>query len=216
MGENSLRHTVERTINVRTSEQVSEIFSALSAMQGELQPAFKDSVNPHFKSRYADFYACKSSAQDVMAKNGLAAIQDILSDPDKGLIGVKTLITHKSGQWISSGDTWCKPKSLLPQDVGSAATYLKRYSLSAMLGIVADDDDDANHAQGKEPVKTIAPPAKKVDDKIYTGTTTQQKAVKEILAKNAVPEQDYELIHEELMNKEKKHLFDVILKRYEP
>lgn len=201
---------------MRTSEQVNEIQAALSAMQGELQPAFKDSVNPHFKSRYADFYACKQASRDVMAKNGLAAIQGILSDPEKGLIGIETRITHKSGQWIES-DSWCKPKALLPQDVGSAVTYLKRYSLSAMLGIVADDDDDANHAQGKEPVKTIAPPpAKKVDDKIYTGTSVQQKAVKEILAKNAVPEQDYELIHEELMNKEKKHLFDVILKRYEP
>jgi hypothetical protein len=208
---------------MRTSEQVTEIQAALSAMQGELQPALKDSTNPHFKSRYADFFACKGVAQSVMAKHGLSAIQGILSDPDKGWIGVETRIGHVSGQWLES-DSWCKPKGLLPQDVGSAVTYLKRYSLCAMLGIVADDDDDANQAQGKndepkkeEPKKYQKPVDPKVlDDKYYTGTSTQKKAVKEILAKNAVPEQDYELIHEELMNKEKKHLFDVILKRYEP
>jgi len=204
---------------MRTSEQVSEIQAALSAMQGELKPAFKDSVNPHFKSRYADFYACKLATQDVMAKNGLAAIQGILSDPEKGLVGIETRIVHKSGQWIES-DSWCKPKALLPQDVGSAVTYLKRYALSAMLGIVADDDDDANQAQGKseEPVK-FHKSNKKIDtkeDKFFIGTTTQVRAVKEILAKNGVPEQDYELIHSELLDKEKKYLFDVILKRYEP
>jgi predicted metal-dependent hydrolase len=33
-----------------------------------------------------------------------------------------------------------------PQEIGSALTYARRYSLSALLGIAADEDDDANAA----------------------------------------------------------------------
>ena len=33
--------------------------------------------------------------------------------------------------------------------MGSAITYARRYSLSAILGVVADEDDDGNGAQGR-------------------------------------------------------------------
>jgi hypothetical protein len=36
-----------------------------------------------------------------------------------------------------------------PQEIGSALTYARRYSLSALIGIAADEDDDANAAQKK-------------------------------------------------------------------
>jgi|688.fasta_scaffold465860_1 hypothetical protein len=207
---------------MKSSELTADLYAAFAAMQGELKPALKESDNPFFKSRYADFAACKATAQQAMAKNGLAAIQGILTDIERGLIGVETRIVHKSGQWIES-DSWCKPKAMLPQDVGSAVTYLKRYALSAMIGIVADEDDDANQAQGKneqpkkeQPKQQQKPiPNTQLSSDFYTGTSVQEKAVAEILCKHGVPDQDFELIHQELMNKPKKFLFDVILKRYE-
>jgi hypothetical protein len=54
---------------------------------------------------------------------------------------------HTSGQWIASEHPL--PLSGRPQEIGSALTYARRYSLSALIGIAADEDDDANAAQKK-------------------------------------------------------------------
>ena len=68
----------------------------------------------------------------------------------------ETMLIHKSGEWIS-GYLPIKPKVDDPQGMGSAITYARRYALSAMLGIVADDDDDAEIAQArKEPPKSVS------------------------------------------------------------
>jgi hypothetical protein len=43
-----------------------------------------------------------------------------------------------------------------PQAVGSAITYARRYALAAIVGIVADDDDDGNQAAGKSHKEDVA------------------------------------------------------------
>ena len=66
-----------------------------------------------------------------------------------GVASVETLISHSSGEWISS--ICHAPVSKQDaQGVGSAITYLRRYSLAAMCGI-AQEDDDANSAVGHAP-----------------------------------------------------------------
>jgi hypothetical protein len=64
---------------------------------------------------------------------------------------LQTILTHSSGQWISSE----LPLQVFEkvQQLGSEITYLRRYTLSSLLGIVTDDDDDgkmANEAKGKK------------------------------------------------------------------
>ena len=39
---------------LETSEQLNELFTALSRAQGEIRPALKDRENPHLRSKYAD------------------------------------------------------------------------------------------------------------------------------------------------------------------
>jgi hypothetical protein len=73
-----------------------------------------------------------------LSANGLAFVQTI-SD---GVLHTRLL--HTSGQWIASEHPL--PMSGKPQEIGSALTYARRYSLSALLGIAADEDDDANAA----------------------------------------------------------------------
>jgi hypothetical protein len=212
---------MEKT-NMKTSEQTAEIDSALSMAQGELDPAPKSSINPHYKSRYADYATCREVAKSVLAKHGLSVTQGIVTDIENMSVGVITRLAHKSGQWILT-ETWCKPKGIGPQDIGSAGSYLKRYGFSAAIGLVSEEDDDGNSAQGKneQPKKEQPKPQQKpvpntqLSSDFYTGTSVQEKAVAEILCKHGVPDQDFELIHQELMNKPKKFLFDVILKRYE-
>jgi ERF superfamily len=52
------------------------------------------------------------------------------------------------------------PKDSSPQGQGSAITYLRRYALSAVLGIATEDDDDGNAASSakREPMKPYSVP----------------------------------------------------------
>ena len=129
---------------MKTSEQISELAAALAAAQGMMENAIMNRVNPHFKSKYADLAAIFDAARKPLSANGLAIVQTI----GDGVLHTRLL--HTSGQWIASEHPL--PMSGRPQEIGSALTYARRYSLSALIGIAADDDDDANatRSNGKD------------------------------------------------------------------
>jgi hypothetical protein len=54
-----------------------------------------------------------------------------------------TTLAHSSGQWIS-GEMPIVLSKTDPQSIGSALTYYRRYTLSAMIGIAPEDDDGEN------------------------------------------------------------------------
>ena len=61
--------------------------------------------------------------------------------PQPNSLGLVTKLTHaESGQWQSSLAVVPLPKAD-PQGMGSAMTYARRYALTAMLGMVTEDDD---------------------------------------------------------------------------
>lgn len=136
---------------METSQQTELLDAALALAQAEMQPALKDASNPHFKSKYADFCTVREVARPVLGKHGISVTQEILSDVERSLVGCRTRVAHKSGQWIKLEPLWMKPaKGFSPQEVGSCATYLKRYTYQAALGIAAqDDDDDGETASGR-------------------------------------------------------------------
>lgn len=200
---------------MRTSDSTNEIDAAVAAMQGELPSAPKDKENPFFKSMYADFLSCKNAARPAMSKNGLAVVQGIMTNPIDGLVGIETRLSHKSGQWILS-EAWCKPKSMLPQDVGSATTYLKRYAFSAMVGLVAaDDDDDGNQSQGNNDRKNDEVRVSKGTPKIYESTDADKRELKSMMVKAKIPENLWGDVSREMMNKAFSHLATII-PRYVP
>jgi hypothetical protein len=123
---------------MKTSEQISELAAALAAAQGMMENAIFNRVNPHFKSKYADLAAVIKTARKPLSANGLSTVQTI----GDGVLHTRLL--HTSGQWIAS--EYPLPMSGRPQEFGSALTYARRYSLSALLGIAADEDDDGNTA----------------------------------------------------------------------
>lgn len=128
------------------SESINELASALSKAQGEMQAAIKDSVNPFFKSKYADLGSVWDAARPVLSKHGLCIMQctEIINDK----IIMVTILAHTSGQWIKS-HLPLNPAKNDSQGVGAAITYLRRYSLSALVGVVCDDDDDGETAMGR-------------------------------------------------------------------
>lgn len=129
---------------MKISEQINELAAALSIAQGQIIPAIKDSENPQFRgSKYADLAAIWEVMREPLAKNGLSLPQFVESEGD--CVIITTMLLHKSGQWMTSTLS-LKPVKQDPQGYGSAATYGKRYGAAAMMGVVADIDDDGNAA----------------------------------------------------------------------
>jgi hypothetical protein len=136
---------------VTTSEQVNEIAAALAKAQATMKNAALNKVNPHFRSKYADLAGIRDTVVPSLAANGIAVVQTL-----DAASCVLTRLIHTSGQWIES----VCPIPSVPdmQKMGSAITYARRYSLSAICGIAADEDDDANEAA--KPVASKPEPQK--------------------------------------------------------
>jgi hypothetical protein len=124
-----------------------ELFTALAKMQGEVENATKGSVNPHFKSRYADLAEVLNTVRPVLAANGLSVVQS--PSFDGTVAHVTTTIAHSGGGYIY-GTMSCVPAKQDGQGIGAATTYLRRYSLAAVCGI-AQEDDDGNTAAHNKP-----------------------------------------------------------------
>ncbi len=129
---------------MNTSTSITKLSVALVKAQGELNAVSKDGKNPHFKSTYATLQNIVESTRDVLHRHGLAVVQTF-SQTDGTYIDLTTTLVHESGEWIS-GTITMRPTKPDPQGLGSAATYARRYAYAAILGIVADDDDDGNAA----------------------------------------------------------------------
>ena len=148
------------------SAEIDQIAAALSEFQSELkQPELSKEVSVKTRTgssytfKYADLSTCVKAAVPTMSKHGLAVTQIISNGT------LVTMLTHKSGQWFRSEITIGQPSDY--QALGSAITYLKRYTYCAILGIVADTDDDANAACGNQ--ATFKEPTSKRTTKKATG-----------------------------------------------
>ena len=123
------------------SEDISEIVKALINVQRQLQPATKDANTPFTKSKYATLNSVMDSCRDALLSNGIWLCQyPVPAEP--GYLGLVTKLTHaESGQWQSSLAVVPLPKAD-PQGLGISMTYMRRYALSSMLGIVTEEDTD--------------------------------------------------------------------------
>jgi len=152
----------------KTSESTTKLDSALAKAQGQIQVASKDKINPAFRSKYADITSVWEACREALSKHEISVTQwPIHSENNK--LHLVTRIAH-AGEWMQGEFSIPVDKSNA-HGYGSAVTYAKRFALSAALGIVSDDevqaDDDGNaasQAQGNaakssQPVKPKATPA---------------------------------------------------------
>jgi hypothetical protein len=125
------------------SESVNELATALAKAQAEIRNPGKNTKNTFFKNEYADLTAVLGCIRPVAAANGLSFIQAV--EAYNGNVAVSSQISHSSGQWIKQVASVEVPKSSKNpiQDLGSMATYLKRYQAQSMWAICADEDTDA-------------------------------------------------------------------------
>jgi hypothetical protein len=157
---------------METSPTIGNIAAAFAKAQGEfsnppknkeveVQPRQRDDGKwpPKYKFKYATFDAILDMARPALAKHEIAMIQAV--GANGSMVTVTTRIIHSSGEWIESTIAGTVDAKGL-QSLGAAVSYLKRYALTAMLGIAADEDDDGNGADGNlTDAHDRAAPAKK-------------------------------------------------------
>ena len=127
---------------MKTSDAINEISAALAKAQGEVANPVFNKTNPHFKSSYADLSSVLNAVRPALSKNGISIMQ--MTNLEEAGIVLYTRLCHVSGQWIES--VYPVTTSGKHQEIAAALTYAKRLSLSAIVGVAGEEDDDGNAA----------------------------------------------------------------------
>lgn len=134
------------------SEQIGNLAKALAAAQVELENPALNKINPHFRSKYADLASVLNAVRPVLGKHGIALMQ-ITETLDTAVL-LRSRLVHSSGEWIEA--TYPVANIGKHQEMGAALTYAKRQSLSALVGVAGEEDDDGNEATEKDMLKGAA------------------------------------------------------------
>lgn len=123
-------------------EPIDKIAAALAKAQGKMTnpPKNKQGQCRGGRYMYADLADVLDHVRGPLTENGLSVVQIVKAD------NLITRLVHSSGQFFESVYPLPKHGSLSAQDMGSAITYARRYSLCPLLGIAGETDDDAKGA----------------------------------------------------------------------
>lgn len=171
------------------SESIKELATALSLAQGQMESAKKDKENPFFKSHYSDLASVWEACREPLSKHGLSVTQ--LTDVEEGKLVIESVLMHKSGEWISGRLAMPIMKND-PQSMGSLISYGRRYALGAIVGIVSEEDNDAEEATDrgkKEEKKKELPKKDNPKDEIpeFSTLLSFDELREKILATTALP-----------------------------
>jgi hypothetical protein len=112
--------------------------------------AKKNAQNPHLKSNYANLESFLNAIRPALEANGLIIIQNAIESDTVDVLKLETTIMHESGEYITQEMSVPVTKADA-QGAGSALTYMRRYALAAVVGVV-QADDDGNAASSPKPV----------------------------------------------------------------
>ena len=148
------------------SDTIGALAAALAKAQGSLNAALKDSKNPHLKNKYADLASIWNAAREPLAANELAVIQT--TERDEGGQHLVTTLAHSSGEWIRGqltiGTDGANKGVNINQALGSSISYMRRYALAAIVGVI-QDDDDAQSSSGNNGHRSNPEPQPEIDSR---------------------------------------------------
>lgn len=179
------------------SKQIQSLADSLALAQREIGGAKATKENKFLKNKYADLSSVHEACSEALSKNGIAVVQ-IFETIETGEVFLTTSLL-KGDEKISSRLPlkWIKDW----HSMGSAITYARRYSLSALVGVCPEDDDgsDAMNATGKTPIvpsrKSFPTRAKKDEVKTTTDEVKEEKSLrKEIDPDSIIQAKAYSLI----------------------
>lgn len=159
---------------------------ALSKAQAVIPPPHKkrkvdfiDKQGRRVHYNYADLSDVIECIRKALAENELSVVHR-LEYAESGY-GMRTELWHSSGEMLSTWYPLPDPQGIKAQEFGSAITYARRYSLSALIGIASEEDDDGAEANEIPPHKPD-PSRSPVKPKV----TTPEKAWDGILSVGAL------------------------------
>lgn len=124
------------------------LYPALLKVQAEAPKLQKTAINPHFRSRFVPLEEVHEAIIPILNTNGLVWTTCPGHTENGSPVLDYSLIHASTGEKVS-GSMALLPAKADPQGQGSAITYARRYALMAVLGLVADLDDDGNAASKK-------------------------------------------------------------------
>jgi len=136
---------------MKTSNEIDEVTSALLDAQRNIPCSIERDATASggsFSYDYTTLDTLIEHVKEPLNEQNLTLTQSNQTIDEKPHC-VTTLI-HSSGQWLRSETMLCL-SSNDPQDFGKAMTYARRYSLSALLGIASEQDDDAQSVSQGSP-----------------------------------------------------------------
>ena len=122
-----------------TPETQAVLFKSLVAFIEASKDIHADSTNPFHRNRYASLSAHLLALKPLAASYGLAIVQLPIGDSES--VGVRTLIIHACGAYLSADALVPAEKGLKGQDAGALISYLRRYALASVAGVATEDDD---------------------------------------------------------------------------
>lgn len=135
-------------------QKAAQLYAALAKAQGQFLPIEKNrtvmikSEKGSYQFRYADLEEILSKTRPALSANGLALIQRL--EHNQGGPLLTCLLAHASGGVVHSEISLPSMRDMGdPKKFGAALTYLRRYMVTAILGVAADDDLDED-GQGYE------------------------------------------------------------------
>ncbi|CAB4151964.1 Essential recombination function protein [uncultured Caudovirales phage] len=121
-----------------------KIYAKLHEAKKEIGVVKKNAKNPHFKNTYADLNALIDAVEPILLEKGLIMLQPIKDGKVfTQIIDIDTFDMIESFIDLSP--------NLTAQALGSQITYYRRYQISAILSLMADDDD-GHKASAPQPI----------------------------------------------------------------
>lgn len=135
----------------------AKLYEALAKAHGEIEAPLKNRTVDFTHNgqrtyyKYADLADVIDCYRQPLHKNGLS-VSHSMGYNTAGKFIMTTFLQHSSGQSISTDYPLPDPVNMKAQGFGSALTYARRYSVSALLGIASEEDDDGHGANGDQPI----------------------------------------------------------------
>ena len=161
---------------MRTSEETTNLMKAMIASAPEIRSIAKSKQAYGYK--YATLDSLIDMLREVLPKHGLWFTQIPTRSEEESVL--TTRVFHESGEWLEDSilmtDTELQGKANDTQKLGASITYFRRYVLSSIFGVSADEDVDGNLASKERPRQARPQPtAQKIDSKTYLKKEIREK-----------------------------------------
>ena len=157
---------------MKRSENFSEFTKAYFKLQAEVKNLVADKDNPYYGSKYYTLDKILDYGREIFAKYGFILIQTAETGIAEKEVLIHNLLIHESGEYLETSCSFPAYQQtkegirFTPQTVGIAITYGRRYTLSPLLGIASETDDDANELEGdfSNTDDFLSPPTRPTED----------------------------------------------------